>query len=125
MAFFRRPDVKWEDFDLEKDNYTSSELDAFATSLLRKDRREHKAAHEGKEPPITILFEEQLYNRAKREVRVNALEIDETLTNAMADCDRPGVTSGDGQRLYQRAHPKGRGLNTEDARRRGASFYKN
>lgn len=123
--FFRKPDVKWEDFNPEEEDYTGAQLDAFATAFLRKDRKEHKAANDGKEPPITILFEEQLYNRSKREICVNALEIDETLTNSMADTEKPGVTKGDGQRIYQRAHPKGRGLNTDEARKRGASYFKN
>lgn len=122
MSWYRRR--QYEQVDLsefsEDGDYTGSQLEAYATAMLKQDRRENKHLDLG------ILFDEQLYNKSKREIIVDAFEIDGTLTNSIQDTDRPGVVKGDGQRIYNRAHPNGRKVNTEEARKtKGASYYKN
>jgi len=103
----------------EKETYTSIELEAFASALLKKDRRDSGHDHD-------ILFAEQLYNKSKREIMVDAFDIDGTLTNIMQDKNKPGIYKGDGQKMYNRSHPQGRKVNTEDSRKnRGSSYYKN
>lgn len=106
--FNRRDDVNVDDFDPDGD-YTSTELDAYADAFLRKN---------SKEKPINvypqILMEEHLYNRRRREILTNQGFPDESLTEAI---------SKDGQMLYQRQHPQGRRVNTDEARARGSSYY--
>jgi hypothetical protein len=117
--------VNFEDFDPKKE-YTAEQLEAFATALLKKDRADLKS--QGREDETKgILFDEQWYTKKKREVSVDALDIDGTLTNSMQEGLRPGVFKGDGQRMYNRVHPtKGRKTNDRIARKeKGASFYKN
>ena len=119
MAWYRPEDVDPEDFDPEA-NYTNSQLEAFATAFLKRDRRENKHLDLG------ILFQDQLDNRNKREVPVDALEIDPTLTQSMQEKNgRPGVHKGDGQRIFSRTHKEGRKVNSLQQRLKGSSFYKN
>jgi len=119
--YYRRKPVKISDLDefKEGEEYTSSQLEDFGTAFLKRDRRDSGESH-------SILFNEQLYNKSKREVLVDAFDIDGTLTNVMQDKDRPGVFKGDGQRIYNRAHPLGRKVNDENARKtKGASYFRN
>ena len=103
----------------EKSKYTSAELEEYATAILKQDRKDSKNDH-------NILFEDQLYNKKKREVLVDASEIDGTLTNSMQDKEKPGVYKGDQQKMYNRSHPLGRKTNTDLARKTlGASYYRN
>jgi hypothetical protein len=60
----------------------------------------------GKHP---VLFEEHLKNRQKREIYTSIGTPD------------PGIVAG----LYNRSHPQGRKINSEEARKRhGASYYR-
>lgn len=119
--WYRKRPVKISDLEefQEGKEYNSSELEAFATAMLKKDRRDTGEDH-------NILFDEQIYNKSKREILVDAFDIDGTLTNIMQDKDKPGVYKGDGQKMYNRAHPLGRKVNDETARKtKGASYYRN
>ena len=119
MAWQRRnardlPDP--ETLDPEGD-YTGRELEEYADALLRQDARTHNPIN-GENP---ILFEEHLYNRRRREILVASGTPDELQGLE----DKPGVTRGDGQRIFNRTHPQGRKVNSEDQRRRnGASYYR-
>lgn len=113
--WYYREKANIDDFD-EKEKYTNSQLEAFATSLLKNDRKESKESH-------GILFDEQLDIDKRREVLVDASEIDGTLTQSIQDNERPGTYKGDGQRIFWRRHPQGRKVNSNEARSRGASYF--
>lgn len=114
----QNPPVDLESFS-DKGKYTARELEEYATAMLKKDRKETNQDH-------NILFEGQLYKFSKREVSVDALQIDETLTNIMQDKNqRPGVHKGDNQKIYNRTHPLGRKTNTNtDRKTKGSSYFK-
>jgi hypothetical protein len=47
------------------------------------------------------------------------------ITAHLPKSDRPGVTAGDGQMMYNRTHPRGRKVNSVEQRKRnGASWYR-
>lgn len=88
------------------------ELDAVADEILRAQAKEIDPAT-GKERGIggdnPILFQEHEQARKRREIYTE---------NGVPD---PSLVSG----LYNRTHPQGRKVNTDEARRKhGASFYR-
>lgn len=119
MRYFQRQEpVDFDTFDDGREDYSSSELEAYADALLRDDIKEHGNQKH-------ILFREHLAARARREVSVGSGVADSTLTNLLPKSDRPGVTAGDGQMMYNRTHPRGRKVNSKEQRsRNGASYYR-
>jgi hypothetical protein len=120
MGYFQRIEpVDYSTFDAEKTDYTSAELDAYAEALLREDIKANGNVQH-------ILFKEHLAARARREVVTESGVADKTLTNLLPKGQRPGVTSGDGQMMYNRTHPRGRKVNSKEHRLRNrAAFYRN
>jgi hypothetical protein len=103
-----------EDFDAAAD-YSAKELEAFATAMLKDDIKESGNVE-------NILFDDHLYNRRKREVYttdgVPILEAPDMGTEFKTK--NPGQTP-----IYNRTHPQGRKVNSEEQRRRnGASYYR-
>jgi hypothetical protein len=97
--------------------YSMTAVGRFTEAILRHDARTREPIN-GENP---ILFEEHLYNRRRREINVAS----GTPDDLRGLWDKPGVTRGDGQVLYNRTHPQGRKVNSEEARKRhGASWYR-
>lgn len=97
--------------------YSQTALARFTEAILRHDARNREPIN-GENP---ILFEEHLYNRRRREINVAS----GTPDDLKGLWDKPGVTRGDGQVLYNRTHPQGRKVNSEEARKKhGASWYR-
>lgn len=89
-----------------QENYTPSQLDAFATMILKADIKGGSSTLKGDAP---ILFAEHLKTRYRREI-YNRLGIPD-----------PSIQQG----MYWRTHPEGRKINTEEARKKsGASFFR-
>ena len=95
-------EVNW---DAVKDP-TPKELDEIATLILRADVKKRPLGIKGENP---ILFEEHLKNRHKREI-----------------FNKAGVPDpAFGQGIYNRQHPEGRKVNSDEQRKRnGASYYR-
>ena len=106
-----------EEYDPSRTDYTPAQLELFATTILKQDRRDSGDDH-------NIMFNDQLYKLSKREIPVDASEIDATLTNAMQDPNKPGVFRGDGQKMFWREDPRGRKVNNADQRKSGSSYYR-
>jgi hypothetical protein len=119
MAYFQRIEpVDYSTFDPSKSDYSAAELEAYTDALLKLDIKENGNVE-------NILFREHLAARDRREIKVGSGVADESLTNLLPKTDRPGVTSGDGQMMYNRTHPRGRKVNSKEQRlRNGASFYR-
>lgn len=119
MGYFQRIEpADYSTFDLTKDDYSGAELEAYADAFLKQDIKENGNVQH-------ILFREHLAARGRREMSVGSGVADGTLTNLLPKSDRPGVTSGDGQMMYNRTHPRGRKVNSKEQRsRNGASFYR-
>lgn len=114
-----RDRVEFEDFDPEKEDYTGSELEDFADALLREDAKENNPIN-GEHP---ILFDEHLYNRRRREILVESGIPDDSLHIEKAS--RPGAYRDTGAPMFNRTHPRGRKVNSEEQRKKnGASFYR-
>lgn len=99
------------EFEEGKD-YTARELEQLADQMLRDDARAVDP-DTGKERGIggenPILFDEHIYQRQKREI-LNENGVPE-----------PGLVRG----MYDRSHPEGRKVNSEEQRKRhGASYYR-
>jgi len=87
-------------------SYTPSQLDHFATIILKADIKGGSSTLKGDAP---ILFAEHLKTRYKREI-YNRLGIPD-----------PSIQQG----MYWRTHPDGRKINSEEARKgSGASYYR-
>jgi hypothetical protein len=99
-----------EPYDPDKaDLYTARELEAYANQMLREDVADKKDGPR-------VLFQEHIEPKWRKEVRSESGVVDDALTNAM---------SKDGVRMYNRTHPSGRKVNSEEARRKhGASYYR-
>jgi hypothetical protein len=103
-----REEVDLDSFDPGSDDYSKRELEAYADAMLREDAKQNGSQG--------ILFEEHLYSRRRREVYTAAGVPDEAITHAL---------SKDGQTMYNRTHPQGRKVNSEQQRKKnGASFYR-
>jgi hypothetical protein len=116
--------VQPADFDtfVEDGDYNGRELEAYATALLREDSKQF--ANYSRE--TGILFEDHLYSRQRREIGNSSGIADPTLTASLQDSSKPGRHTGDGQMMYNRTHPRGRRVNSEEQRKKnGASFYGN
>lgn len=100
------------------------EFDPFTDAILKEDIKAKKDREEEDDAPV-ILFKEHIISRERREVPVDATQIDGTLTNMLKKSDRPVDASGDGQMMYNRTHPRGRKVNSKEQRtKHGASFYR-
>lgn len=96
MAWYYKPlEVDLSEFDEDRTDYSNAELEAYTDALLRQDIKENGNKHH-------ILFREHLAARDRRELKVGSGVVDETLTNLLPKTDRPGVTAGDGQMMYNR-----------------------
>jgi len=118
--FQKQEPVDFADFD-ESEEYNGRELEAFADSLLRADSKQFNnySREQG------ILFPEHIYTRQRREIGNSSGVADPTLTASLQDKQKPGRHTGDGQAIYNRTHPRGRKVNSEQQRRdNGASFYR-
>jgi phage major head subunit gpT-like protein len=105
-------------FDPQAD-YTARELEAYAEAILRQDAKANPDAD------TNILFDEHLYSRTRREIGNASGIADPTLTVSLQDKNKPGRHTGDGQMMYNRTHPRGRKVNSEEQRKRnGASYYR-
>jgi hypothetical protein len=94
-------------FDPAQD-YTAKELELYANAMLSDTK--------GDEGP-RILFQENIEQRDwRREVYANSGTVDDEITKAI---------SRDGQMMYNRQHPQGRRVNSEQQRKvNGASYYR-
>jgi hypothetical protein len=89
-------------------------IEAFGEAMLRADIRKAEKP-QPYQRSLGILFEGQLKKRRDREKRASEGVVDEIITAA---------GSPDGQRIYNRSHPEGRRINSEEQRKEhGASFY--
>lgn len=114
MWRYNREPVDYDTFDENKNDYTGSELEAYASALLRADAKTEKHWHK----KHGILFQEHYESRKRREVF--------TGTGDTPDAVITASLSKDGQTMYNRTHPQGRKVNSEKQRRdNGASFYRN
>jgi hypothetical protein len=112
MAWKYSEDVDPATFDPEKE-YTATELEAYGTAMLKEDRRQGNKTD--------ILFENQIYERARKEKSFGDLTKVFNTTNK----NRPGTYSGDGQAMFNRRHPEGRRVNSKEAREKhGAGYYR-
>lgn len=115
IYLFTDRDMNVTQFDPARTDYSVQDLEDFTDAILRADKKENGRVHH-------ILFEEHLKSRRRREPSLGT--VDETLTNLLSKSDRPGVTAGDGQMIFNRRHPKGRKVNNKEQRKRhGASYY--
>ena len=112
MSYYTKeegPDV--HEFDPQK-IYTGRELEMMADQLLREDANEvdeETGRRKGIKGDNPILFAEHIRNRQSREIG-NKTGVPE-----------PGIVRG----IYNRTHPEGRKVNSEEARKRhGASYYR-
>lgn len=104
-----------EEYDPEKaarGEYTARDLERFADQMLRQQANAvdpdtgKRRGIDGENP---ILFAEHEYARKRREIFTESGTPD------------PSLVSG----IYNRTHPQGRKVNSEEQRRRnGASFYR-
>ena len=116
---YNKPEVV--DFDTFDPNatYTARELEAFSEALLRADAKDNPDVE------TNILFAEHLYSRQRREIGNSTGIADPTLTASLQDKNKPGRFAGDGQMMYNRTHPRGRKVNSEEQRKKnGASYYR-
>jgi hypothetical protein len=101
--------------------YNNRELEAYADAILRADSKQF--VKYSKEQGI--LFPEHIYIRQRREIGNSSGIADPTLTASLQDKQKPGRHSGDGQTMYNRRHPRGRKVNSEQQRKdHGASYYR-
>lgn len=85
--------------------YTPAELDEISTLILRHDVR-NGGSIKGENP---ILFKEHLMNRGRREIYTSI--------------GTPDPAFGHG--IYNRSHPEGRKVNSDEQRKRnGAGYYR-
>lgn len=118
--FRKQEPVDIETFDAETD-YNGRELEAYADAILRADSKQFTNYSKEK----GILFPEHVYTRQRREIGNSSGIADPTLTASLQDKQKPGRHSGDGQMIYNRTHPRGRKVNSEEQRQRhGASFFR-
>lgn len=114
---YQQEPVDLSTFDPEGD-YTVSELDAFASQMLKEDIKQNGNIRH-------VLLKDHLAARDRREIKVDATQIDGKITDLLPKSDRPVNASGDGQMMYNRTHPKGRKVNSIEQRRaNGASFFR-
>ena len=119
MAWIVKPEpVDLSTFDPNSSDYTSDQLEAYADAMLKEDIKENGNQNH-------ILFKEHLAARARREIKVGSGVVDDMITAHLPKSERPGVTAGDGQMLYNRTHPRGRKVNSREQRaKNGASYYR-
>lgn len=110
--------VEYSEFDPSME-YSVRELEAFTDALLRQDAKANP------DVDTNILFAEHLYSRSRREIGNSSGIADPTLTASLQDKQKPGRHTGDGHMMYNRTHPRGRKVNSEEQRKRhGASYYR-
>lgn len=97
------------EFDPTRTDYTDRELELYSNSLLRLDK---DANPDGPQ----IIFQEHIEPKWRREVLANSGTVDDEVTKSL---------SRDGQMMYNRTHPQGRKVNSEEQRKKnGASWYR-
>ena len=96
------------------------ELDELADQYLRDDIKNNDSHLMTGDNPI--LFFEHVKSRWRREVQTGEGIPDPHLS---IDGGKPGAKTNNQPGLYNRTHPRGRKVNSEEQRRRhGASFYR-
>src|SRR4051812_12480985 len=105
--------------------YTPREIDELTDQFLRADAKSINP-ETGKERGIggenPILFQEHIQARWRREIQTANGIPDPHLS---IDGGKPGVKTNNQPGLYNRTHPKGRKVNSEEQRRKhGASYYR-
>lgn len=119
----QRQAVDLSTFD-ESEDYSNAELEAYASAMLRADK-ESTDNSTSWYAETGVLFEEHLYSRSRREIGNASGIADPTLTARLQDSQKPGRFSGDGQMMYNRTHPRGRKVNSEEQRKKnGASYFR-
>lgn len=94
-------------FDPTRRDYTERELAMYTDIMLREA---------GSDDECPILFQEHIEPRWRKEVLTKAGSPDQAVTNSL---------SNDGQNMYNRQHPEGRKVNSEQQRKvNGASYYR-
>ncbi len=108
----KKPDyIEWDAEKAEAGGYTKSELEIIADQML-KDHGNEIDPDTGKKRGLTkgdnpVLLYDHLRQRRRREILSNSGSVD------------PSAVSG----LYWRADPKGRRINSQSARDKGAAWY--
>lgn len=98
--------VELEPFDSTRKDYSERELAMYADLMLRENPSEDNP----------ILFQEHIEPRWRKEVKVESGTPDRAITNSL---------SSDGQTMFNRQHPQGRKVNSEQQRKtNGASYYR-
>lgn len=94
-------------FDPTRTDYTERELAMYSDVLLREA---------GSDEECPFLFQEHIEPRWRKEVKVESGTPDAALTRSL---------SKDGQTMFNRQHPEGRKVNSEQQRKtNGASYYR-
>lgn len=105
--------------------YSVRELDEIADQILRADAKTINP-ETGKERGIggenPILFQEHIHARWRREIQTEGGVPDPHLS---LDTSKPGRKTNNQPGMYNRTHPRGRKVNSEEQRRKhGASYYR-
>lgn len=88
-------------------------IEQFGEAMLRKDINSQESPQRYQKQ-LGVLFKGQLDKREKREKHSKSGVVDDSITAA---------GSPDGQRFYNRSHPDGRRVNSEEQRERHGSSY--
>ncbi len=96
-----------EPFDPTRTDYNDRDLTAYADQFLREA---------GSTDEAPFLFQEHIEPRWRKEVSPKEGTPDAAITNGL---------SPDGQTIYNRQHPEGRKVNSDQQRKsNGASYYR-
>jgi hypothetical protein len=94
-------------FDPDKKDYTERELELYTDVMLREA---------GSDPEHPMLFQEHIEPRWRKELNTASGTPEQAISDS---------TSADGQRMFNRQHPQGRKVNSQEQRRtNGASYYR-
>lgn len=93
---------------------SSSFMEQFAEAMLREDINKQESPQRYQKHVLGIKFDGQLKKIETREKHSKSGTVDDSITAA---------GSPDGQRIYNRSHPEGRKVNTEEQRKEHGSSY--
>ena len=98
-----------------KSKYASQHfIEQFGEAMLRTDINKAESPQRYQKHVVGVKFESQLKKITSREKHSKSGVVDDTITSA---------GSPDGQRIYNRSHPEGRRVNTEEQRKEHGSSY--
>ncbi len=89
-------------------------MDQFGEAMLRADIGRAESPQRYQKHVLGVKFDGQLKKIETREKSASEGVVDQAITDA---------GSPDGQRMYNRAHPEGRRVNTEEQRKEHGSSY--